>query len=48
VFLDGVEIMSTRYDRAYLPNTHWIELGIEQRHESVIDAIYRNFAVVRR
>ncbi|HXV61635.1 MAG TPA: hypothetical protein VEK15_13135 [Vicinamibacteria bacterium] len=48
VFLDGDEIMQIRYNRPYQPNTHWIELGIEERHESVIDAVYRNFAVVRR
>jgi hypothetical protein len=48
VYLDGVEIMQIRYNRLYQPNTHYIELGIEERGESVIDAIYRNFAVVRR
>lgn len=48
VFLDGIEIMQIRYNRPYQPNTHFIELGIEERGESVLDAIYRNFAVVRR
>ena len=48
VFLDGVEIMSLGYNRTYAPNTHFIELGIGERGESVIDAIYRNFTVVRR
>lgn len=48
VFLDGQEIMTIGYNRTYAPNTHFIELGIEARGESVIDAIYRNFTVVRR
>lgn len=48
VFLDGVEIMGLGYNRPYTPNTHFIELGIGERGESVIDAIYRNFLVVRR
>jgi hypothetical protein len=48
VLLDGVEIMSLRYGHAYQPDTQWIELGVAERHESVIDAIYRNFTVVRR
>ncbi len=48
VLLDGVEIMSLRYGHAYQPDTQWIELGVQERHESVIDAIYRNFMVVRR
>lgn len=48
VFLDGVEIMTIGYNRTYAPNTHFIELGIGERGESVIDAVYRNFLVVRR
>ena len=48
VFLDGQEIMTIGYNRTYAPNTHFIELGIQARGESVIDAIYRNFTVVRR
>ncbi|GMR21914.1 MAG: hypothetical protein BMS9Abin37_0235 [Acidobacteriota bacterium] len=48
VFLDGIEIMTINYNRPYAPNTHFIELGIGERGESVIDAIYRNFSVVRR
>jgi len=48
VFLDGGEIMSLGYNRPYQPSTHYIELGVQERHESVIDAIYRNFTVVRR
>jgi len=48
VLLDGVEIMTIGYNRTYAPNTHFIELGIAERGESVIDAVYRNFSVVRR
>ena len=40
--------MSLGYNRPYQPSTHFIELGVQERHESVIDAIYRNFLVVRR
>jgi hypothetical protein len=46
--LDGIEIMTIRYSRPYQPSTHFIELGIQERHESVIDAIYRNLVIVRR
>ena len=48
VFLDGIEIMQAQYNRTYAPRTHFIELGIGERGESVIDAIYRNFTIVRR
>jgi hypothetical protein len=48
VFLDGAEIMSLGYNRPYQPETHYIELGVQERHESVIDAIYRNLTIVRR
>lgn len=48
VFLDGLEIMSLGYNRTYAPNTHFIELGIGERGESVIDATYRNLTIVRR
>ena len=48
VFIDGIEVLSHGYNRAYQPRTHYIELGIGERGESVIDAVYRNFTVVRR
>ncbi len=48
VFLDGGEIMSLGYNRPYQPDTHYIELGVQERHESVIDAVYRNLVIVRR
>ena len=46
--LDGIEVMGIQYNRPYNPQTHFVELGIGERGESVIDAIYRNFTVVRR
>jgi hypothetical protein len=48
VFLNGIERMHIRYQRAYLPNTHWIEFGIQERGESVIGAIYSNIIIGRR
>jgi hypothetical protein len=48
VYLDGNEMMQIRYTRPYQPNTHWIELGVQERGESVIDAVYFNFVVVTR
>jgi hypothetical protein len=48
VFLDGALIIHLPYTHQYLPDTHWIELGIEERKESIINLVYRNFAVVRR
>lgn len=48
VLLDGEEIMEVNYSRPYQPDTQWIELGVDERDESVIGAVYRNFLVVRR
>jgi hypothetical protein len=48
VLLDGVEIMEVNYSRPYQPHTQWVELGVDERDESVIGAVYRNFLVVRR
>jgi hypothetical protein len=48
VSVDGIEQFFVPYSHQYLPNTHWIELGIEERKESIIGLVYRNFAVVRR
>lgn len=48
VLVNGMELARVRYNRPYQPRTHFVELGIEERGESVIDAIYRNVAVVRR
>ena len=41
-------MMKLTYLYSYQPEMQWIELGIQERHESVIGLIYRNFAVVRR
>lgn len=48
VFLDGIEITGAQYERTYSPRRHWIELGIADRNESVINAVYRNVTIVRR
>jgi hypothetical protein len=48
VLLDGVEVIRLPYLHSYQPNVHYIELGIEERRESIINLVYRNFAVVRR
>jgi hypothetical protein len=36
VLPDGVEVIRLPYNHGYLPNTHRIELGIEERKESII------------
>ena len=48
LYLDGVEILQLHYNRPYLPNTHFIELGIAERNESVIDAVYSNVIIGTR
>ncbi len=48
VLVDGVEVIRLPYLFPYQPNVHWIELGVEERNESIINLVYRNFAVVRR
>ncbi len=48
VLLDGVEVIRLPYIFRYQPNVQWIELGVEERRESIINLVYRNFAVVRR
>ncbi len=48
LFLDGVEILQIHYNRPYIPNTHFIELGVAERNESVIDAIYSNVIIGTR
>ena len=42
VFLDGREIISTGYGPTYRPSQHWIELGIEERAETIVGVIFRN------
>ncbi len=48
VFLDDVPIILQQYIREYSPKTHWIELGIEQRRQSVVGAVYSNVRIGRR
>jgi len=48
VFLDGAEVISQRYGPAYRPQVHNIELGVQERAESVIGAVYSNVRIGRR
>jgi hypothetical protein len=49
VLLDGREIMLRNYDPIYNPSTHWIELGMAPRHETLEQAIFSNVKIgVRR
>ena len=44
-----MEIMARNYDPPYRPNTHWVELGMAPRTESLEQAIYSNVTIgVRR
>jgi hypothetical protein len=45
VYLDGVEQFSQTYVNIYRPATHWIELGIQERKESIIGVIYSNVKI---
>lgn len=45
VFLDGQEAFSQTYDNIYRPSTHWIELGIQERKESIIGVVYSNVKI---
>lgn len=49
VLMDGREIMSRNYDNLYRPATHWVELGMGPRSESLEKALYSNVTIgVRR
>ena len=48
IFLDDVPIILQQYTRDYTPKRHWIELGVEERHESVVGAVYSNVRIGRR
>jgi hypothetical protein len=48
LFLDGIEILQIQYNRPYLPNTHFIEFGVAERNESVVDAVYSNIIIGTR
>jgi len=45
VFLDGRQIISTRYGPHYHPNEHWIEMGIEERAETIVGLVFRNVVI---
>jgi hypothetical protein len=48
VSLDGQVVLSRNYDPPYLPEKHWVELGLAQRAESLEQAIYSNVRIGRR
>ena len=48
VLLDERLIMRTGYGPTYRPSTHWIELGIEERAETIVGVVFRNVRIGRR
>lgn len=48
VLLDGRVVIRTSYGPAYRPADHWIEMGVEERAESIPGVIYRNVRIGRR
>jgi hypothetical protein len=48
IFLDGQLQFSQNYDNLYRPATHWIEMGIKERKESIIGIIYANVKIGAR
>lgn len=48
VLLDGRVVIVTGYGPAYRPAEHWIELGVEERAESIVGVTYRNVRIGRR
>jgi hypothetical protein len=48
VYLNGQQIIDVRYTNAYRPEIHWIELGVAERHESIVGVVYSNFRVGAR
>ncbi len=47
VLLDNRVVIRTGYGPAYRPAEHWIELGIEERAESIVGVVYRNVVIGR-
>lgn len=45
LLLDGSEILVRNYDKIYRPGTHWVELGMAPREESLEQAIYSNVTI---
>jgi hypothetical protein len=48
VLLDGRVVIRTGYGPAYRPEEHWIEMGVEERSDSIIGVTYRNVRIGRR
>ena len=48
VLLDGRVVIRTGYGPAYRPEEHWIEMGVEERAESIVGVTYRNVRIGRR
>ncbi len=48
VLLDGRVVIRTGYGPAYQPEEHWIEMGVEERAESIPGVVYRNVRIGRR
>jgi len=45
VLMDGRVILARNYDRLYVPDTHWVELGMAPRAESLEQATYSNVRI---
>jgi hypothetical protein len=45
VMMDGTEILTRNYDPLYRPATHWVELGMAEREESLEEAVYSNVTI---
>ena len=37
--------MQTNYGPQYRPNQHWIEMGIEERAETIVGIVFRNVRI---
>lgn len=48
VLLDGRIVIRASYGPAYRPEDHWIEMGVEERAESILGVVYRNVRIGRR
>jgi hypothetical protein len=48
VLLDGRVVIRTGYGPSYQPAEHWIEMGVEERAESIPGVVYRNVSIGRR
>ncbi len=48
VLLNGQVIIRQPYYRVYKPEVWWVELGVAERHETVVGAIFANLQIGRR